>query len=186
MIHTITHTYTHAPHTPPSQQKNSTSTTLSPPPNQPPNHHKVSQITSSKIDKHILTTNPIIVKNTNKNGRVVKNTNKKKGLSLKLLTINVRGVKSKLTSLHATLHTHGTHIAGLTETLLNTGEQVTIDGYTTHTKNRTIEGGGIALVIRNDVASMIDIIEDNRETNPTDPDILWAKTKSKPEIYIGI
>ena len=37
---------------------------------------------------------------------------------LKILTINIRGLKSKTNSLTTALHTHGTHIAGLTETHL--------------------------------------------------------------------
>ena len=52
----------------------------------------------------------------------------KKLNNLKLLTINVRGIKSKLKSLKSALQSHGTDIAGITETLLRPGESINIEG----------------------------------------------------------
>ena len=43
---------------------------------------------------------------------------------LKLMTINVRGIKGKIKDLELTLLTHNTHIAGITETYLEPQENI--------------------------------------------------------------
>ncbi len=48
---------------------------------------------------------------------------------INILTINTRGIKSKIQSLTATLETLDIHIAGITETYLQTGEEIAIPGY---------------------------------------------------------
>ena len=47
---------------------------------------------------------------------------------LKLMSINVRGIKSKVTAISAALNTHGTHRCCISETLLAEGEDIHIDG----------------------------------------------------------
>ena len=77
-------------------------------------------------------------------------TQKKAITKLRLLTINTRGIRSKLTSLTAALHTHSTHIAAITETHLNANNEVSVTGYQWIGKNRTDrEGGGVGFLIRN-------------------------------------
>ena len=90
--------------------------------------------------------------------------NHRKINNLKILTINVRGIKSKLDSLEKTLHTLGTHIAGITETHLARGETINIPGYEWRGKERNNkEGGGIGFLIRKDI---INITEDIEDLNP--------------------
>ena len=61
--------------------------------------------------------------------------------NLKLMSINVRGIKSKVSAISAALNTHGTHICCISETLLAAGEDIHIDGYKGITKSRKKDGG---------------------------------------------
>ena len=72
--------------------------------------------------------------------------------NLKILTINTKDIKSKITSITTTLHTHNTHIAAITETHLNNDETINIQGYQWLDHNReNKKGGGIGFLIRNDI-----------------------------------
>ena len=67
---------------------------------------------------------------------------------LKILTINVRGLKSKLKSVESVLQTHGTHLAGITETHLDKGEEITLPGYIWIGKTRkNQDGGGVGFFV---------------------------------------
>ena len=108
--------------------------------------------------------------------------NHKKLNNLKILTINVRGIKSKLDSLEKTLHTLGTHIAGITETHLTRGETINIPGYEWRGKERNNkEGGGIGFLIRKDI---INITEDIEDLNPQS-ETKWIKLKTKKQNQHG-
>ena len=76
---------------------------------------------------------------------------------LKLMSINVRGIKSKVTAISAALHTH---ICCISETLLTEGEDIHIDGYKGITKSRKNDGGGVMILIRNDITPHVDIPEE--------------------------
>ena len=103
---------------------------------------------------------------------------------LKILTINTRGIKSKLTSLTAALHSNGTHIAAITETHLNNKEEVTIPGYQWLGKNRAHqEGGGVGFLIRNDIKDQIEEIEMTEENLMEKK---WIKLKGKTNIAIAV
>ena len=109
--------------------------------------------------------------------------NHRKINNLKILTINVRGIKSKLDSLEKTLHTLGTHIAGITETHLARGETINIPGYEWRGKERNNkEGGGIGFLIRKVI---INITEDIEDLNPQS-ETKWIKLKTKKPINIAI
>ena len=102
---------------------------------------------------------------------------------LKILTINVRGIKGKLTSLTSALNTHGTHIAAITETLLGNNEKITIPGYTWKGKNREKKkGGGVGFLIRDDIKNLTTDIQ--IETSHTE--IKWIRLKCKENIAIGV
>ena len=104
-------------------------------------------------------TNGHLIKNTDdgvphgnlrglKKGDNIPNTRRKQGKGrkqnpLKLMAINVRGIKSKIMSLSAALNTHGTHICCISESLLTQNENIHIDGYKIITKLRRCEGGGV-------------------------------------------
>ena len=104
--------------------------------------------------------------------------------NLKILTINVRGIKSKLDSLEKTLHTLGTHIAGITETYLTRGETINIPGYEWRGKerNNNKEGGGMGFLIRKYI---INITEDIEDPNPQS-ETKWIKLKTKKNINMAI
>ena len=95
---------------------------------------------------------------------------------INILTINVRGIKSKMDSLETTLHTQITHIAGITETHLTSGESINIPGYEWKGKERKKkEGGGIGFLIRTDIANMIEDIDGQNDQAETK----WIKLKKK-------
>ena len=122
--------------------------------------------------------------NNKQSTRRGKRTNAKKAITkLRLRTINTRGIRSKLTSLTAALHTHSTHIAAITETHLNAKNEVSVTGYQWLGKNRTDrEGGGVGFLIRNDIKDKVQIID---TTEGTDSEILWIKLKSSTNIAIA-
>ena len=103
--------------------------------------------------------------------------------NLKLMSINVRGIKSKVSAISAALNTHGTHICCISETLLAEGEDIHIDGYKGITKSRKKDGGGVMILIRNDITPHVDIPEEKPVDNHME--IIWIRTKSKPPIHIG-
>ena len=102
---------------------------------------------------------------------------------LKILTINVRGIKSKTKTLENTLLTHGTHIAGIIETHLGKGETIYIEGYKWVGKERNDkQGGGLGFLIRNDIANMTETQDHHDPITET----LWLKIYTNPPIHIGI
>ncbi len=103
---------------------------------------------------------------------------------INLMTINVRGIKSKINSIETAMISTNSHITGITETLLREGENPKIDGYTWIGKPRGnhSKGGGIGFYIRNDILSKIEIID----TKKTETEIRWIRTKSKPPTAIAI
>ena len=52
------------------------------------------------------------------------------------MTINTRGIKSKITSITSVLHTINTHIAAITETHLNGNEDTTLESLMDNPKRR--------------------------------------------------
>ena len=145
------------------------------------------------------TTNGHLIKNTDDgvpNGNLwgsnkgdnTPNTRRKQGKgrkqnTLKLMAINVRGIKSKTMSLSAALNTNGTHICCISESLLTQNEKIHIDGYKIITKSRRCEGGGVMILIRNDIIPHVEIPDET--ITDTHLEIIWIKTKAYPPIYIG-
>ena len=79
-------------------------------------------------------------------------------------------------SLETTLHTQITHIAGITETHLASGESINIPGYEWKGKERkTQEGGGIGFLIRTDITNMIEDIDGQNDQAETK----WIQLKTK-------
>jgi len=113
-----------------------------------------------------------------------RNNNRHKIDKLKILTINIRGIKSKTNTLENTLLTHGTHIAGITETHLSKGEKINIKGYKWVGKERKDkQGGGIGFLIRNDIANLTETTEPNPNHST---ETLWLKLKTRNPMHIGI
>ena len=145
------------------------------------------------------TTNGHLIKNTDdgvpngnlwgsNKGDYTPNTRRKQGKgrkqnTLKLMAINVRGIKSKIMSLSAALNTNGTHICCISESLLTQNEKIHIEGYKIITKSRRCEGGGVMILIRNDIIPHVEIPDET--ITDTHLEIIWIKTKAYPPIYIG-
>ena len=109
---------------------------------------------------------------------------KKRLEKIKILTVNTRGVKSKTTSIENTLSAHGTHIAAITETNLQKREKINIKGFEWVGRERTAkQGGGIGFLIRNDIANITEVIENEPDTIT---EMLWIEVKTHMPTYIGV
>ena len=93
---------------------------------------------------------------------------------INIMTINVRGIKSKMDSLETALHAMNIDIAAITETHLKNNEGIKIQGYIWNGKNRKGDGGGIGFLYREKISSKIIDIEHNSEK-----EIKWIQLKAK-------
>ena len=92
------------------------------------------------------------------------------------MTVNVRGVKTKLDSLESTLNANDIHIAAITETHMGEQKKIYLDNYNCIYKNRNNEGGG-SRIPNQDIDSITERIEDVQ--------IVWIKVRTKKNIYMG-
>ena len=98
--------------------------------------------------------------------------------------MNVRGIKSKLKSVESALHSHGTHIAGMTETHLTEGEQINIPGYIWIGKPRHHkEGGRVGFLIRQDISKLVEVMNNPQQSIA---ESLWISIKTRKPIAAGI
>ena len=97
------------------------------------------------------------------------------------MTINVRGIRSKLDSLESYLKANEIHIAGITETHLQGKENIYIDGYRWIGKNRNKDGGGVGFCIKDTLIPAV-----NNEITNDEKEILWITFKAKETIKIGV
>ena len=97
------------------------------------------------------------------------------------MTINVRGIKSKLDSLESYLKANEIHIAGITETHLQGKENIYIDGYRWIGKNRNKDGGGVGFCIKDTLIPAV-----SNEITNDEKEILWITFKAKETIKIGV
>ena len=105
-----------------------------------------------------------------------------KETNIKILYVNVNGVKSKVESLQSAAQTHNSHIVAITETK---GLPPKLEGYTQwETKQTHRRGGGVAITVREELANNFQILEDMEDENQ---EILWAQiTQKNKKIYIGV
>ena len=101
----------------------------------------------------------------------------------KFMYVNIRGAKGKRTSLIELLDSEKPHLFLLTETLLPTNANIQITGYTFFGKARlNKKGGGIAILVRNDIKNVIipHISERNIE-------MIWVSIRRKKHcpLFIG-
>ena len=75
------------------------------------------------------------------------------------MTVNVRGVRTKLDSLESTLNANDIHVAAITETHMGEQEKIYLDNYNCICKNRNNEGGGVAFLNRKDIDSITERID---------------------------
>ena len=144
------------------------------------NAHQSNRATNNT---HTTENEPIHAQNKQKTRR-----GKRKGTSklirrLKVMTINTRGIKNKITSITSALHTNNTHIAAITETHLNGNEDVKIRGYQWIGQNRPHKGGGIGFLVRNDTK---DLIEERKTPPSTNLESKWITLKGANKITIAV
>ena len=132
--------------------------------------------TSTQINNQYK--NPIQKQSLKKN---IYNRPTKANHHVNIMTINVRGIRSKLDSLESYLKANEIHIAGITETHLQGKENIYIDGYRWIGKNRNKDGGGVGFCIKDTLIPAV-----NNEINNDEKEILWITFKAKETIKIGV
>ena len=96
---------------------------------------------------------------------------------------NIRGLKGKITSLTEILHEHNPQMFILTETLLKSNTGINIKGYTLFSRIRTNgTGGGVAILVRNDVMKFVAPHISDRNT-----ELMWVSIRRKQQapIFVG-
>ena len=76
-------------------------------------------------------------------------------LKFKVLSLNIRGFKSKSGSLSEMIYEEKPDAVGIVETMLDSKEVTQIDGYTIFRNDRNSEGGGVMLLIRDELRGLI-------------------------------
>ena len=97
---------------------------------------------------------------------------------------NVRGLKSKITSLNEILQDNNPHLFLLTETQLRTNTGVQIEGYIFYGRKREgMIGGGVGILVRNDIKNNTAPHISSRNI-----EIMWASIRRKnlPPILVGV
>ena len=97
---------------------------------------------------------------------------------------NVRGMKSKITSLTEILNEKKPHIFLLTETLLRTNTGIHVKNYTFYGRKREGKlGGGVGILVRNDLR-----LNTAPHISSRDIEIMWVSVRRKwmPPLLIGI
>ena len=127
----------------------------------------------------ITTTFHAYFKTINTNNNNGKNNSSHKNVQKwNILYTNIRGIKSKLTSLRQSLTENLPHLFLLTETQLRSNTGISADGYTFFGRKREGKiGGGVGICVRNDIRPSIaaHISERNLE-------IIWVSHHSLSEL----
>ena len=96
---------------------------------------------------------------------------------------NPDGITGKIASLTTAIQSANPHIVGLAETKLGPIAPVT-QGYTWINKNRKGKGGGVALMIRDDIKNKIKQVHDLEDQ---DQEVAWIELPKQPKkTFIGI
>ena len=122
-------------------------------------------------------------KKINKKCRTKNHKRKKKNENLNILYTNPNGITGKTASLASAAAANDSHIITLAETKLGP-QPPRIEGYQWINKNRITNGGGVAILLRTDVAHMCKEVTDLEDH---DQEICWIEVKAtKRPTYIGI
>ena len=112
-------------------------------------------------------------------GQVIKNKLKK----FTVLYLNIRGIKSKLTSLRNIAEELKPTVMCITETHLIEEEELKIEGYEWFRNDRNKDGGGIAIAMQKRVYDISTIVEKKRDVE----EALWVVTdNTKIALRIGV
>ena len=94
--------------------------------------------------------------------------------------MNVRWIKSKLTSLESLLTATTVDVALITETKLDKNQEINIKGYKWIARNRNKNGGGVEILIRNAISQQAK--EDNTADEYPDLETKWITLETRPKI----
>ena len=107
----------------------------------------------------------------------------KNGNKWVIMYANTRGIKGKLTSLRQILLENSPHVFLITETQMRSNTGISINGYTFFARKREGKtGGGVGILVRNDVRSSIAAHPSARNI-----EILWIsiRRKNMPPLIVG-
>ena len=97
---------------------------------------------------------------------------------------NIRGIKSKITSLSEILEENNPHLFLITETLLRSNTGIHVKNYTFYGRKRDGKlGGGVGILVRNDLR-----LNTAPHTSERDIQIMWVSVRRKrmPPLLVGI
>ena len=92
-------------------------------------------------------------------GNAIKNKLRK----FKVWCQNIRGIKSKIDSLRDKIDEVQPTVICLTETRLIEDEDVQVDGHYPFRNDRNSQGGGILILVRNEIKNICTIVKKERE-----------------------
>ena len=129
--------------------------------------------------------NKITSNNRSKHTKIRRSKRKKKTCNvLKIITVNARGIKSKLVSLRFVISQVDPDIVALSETNLKGKQKVSVKGYTWIGKNRKgKDSGGVGFLVRNSLRNSI-VIENTNDNKIIEA--LWIKIILQKQSYLNI
>ena len=74
----------------------------------------------------------------------------------RILNDNIRGIKSKINSLQSIIEEQNPTFIGISETRLNKGDPLEIEGYEVKRRDRTGDGGGVLIAYKREIHSRHD------------------------------
>ena len=103
--------------------------------------------------------------------------------NFKVMYNNIRGIKSKRTSLKQIVDEENPTIVGIAETNLQEGESVEIEGYRVKRNDREKQGGGVMIMYKECLKNMVTVVNEESE----DFEALWIRlSNGKLNSRIGV
>ncbi len=101
----------------------------------------------------------------------------------RILADNVRGVKSKINSLQDIVTEQNPTFICLSETKLNEGDIVDMEGYVIKRRDRLGEGGGVLIGYKEGIANIVNVVREEHEKL----EMLWVKLDNNVvKVRIGV
>ena len=101
----------------------------------------------------------------------------------KKMCCNIRGYKTKVTSIKEIIEEQKPVIIGLVETKLREQDQIEIEGYEIKRKERAGEGGGVLIAYRKSLKNITIVVREEEKNC----EMLWIKMNNdKNKIRLGV
>ena len=155
---------------------NLTDVSSSPPPTNKGAHQKEKKVTFGPTNIKII---PARDEGHLNRPRKNKRTRIRKTKQITIITVNVRGIKSKVISIESLLKATKASIALISETRLDKNQQINIKGYNWIGKNRNRNGGGVGILIKNTIAQQTK--EDTTADEHPDLETKWITLETRPK-----